>query len=56
MIEVPTTGLTDDEADTILLTTPELTWKPIDGAEKYVVTIWENYRTNVETSADDILN
>ena len=56
MIEVPTTGLTDGEDDTILLTTPELTWKPIDGAEKYVVTIWENYRTNVEAGEDDILN
>ena len=56
MIEVPTTGLTDGEDDTILLTTPELTWKPIDGAEKYVVTIWENYRTNVEAGKDEILN
>ena len=56
MIEVPTTGLTDGEEDTILLTTPELTWKPIDGAEKYVVTIWENYRTNVEAGKDEILN
>ena len=54
-VPMTSTAETDDE-NTYRLTTPKLTWSPIEGADRYVVTIWRNGRVETASDVDDISN
>ncbi len=54
-VYMPSTAETDDE-NTYRLSTPKLIWSPIEGADKYVVTIWRNGRVETTSDVDDLSN